>query len=538
MAEGSAAAFVKEVEEQVKPLSIATGLAAWEATTTGTQEAQAQSAAAESALKKYLSSGDRFAQIQSFLSRAGEIDPLTRRQLELLAIAHQANQLPAEVIEDLVYRSKKIEAEFHNYRARLDGRKVTDNEIIAILRGERDLVQRRAAWEASKQIASRVADDLIELVRRRNDAARSLGYRDFYAMQLALQEIDERQLFDLFGELKERTDHPFRVAKAEIDARLAQRYGLSPNELRPWHYADPFFQEPPLGDDLGLDAQFKGKDLLAIASSFYEGVNLPIADVLERSDLEERPGKDQHAYCIDIDREGDVRILCNIKDDDRWMGILLHELGHAAYDKYISASLSWTLREPAHIAVTEAIALFMDRLIYDTDWLAGAAGIRLDDPVSLQRRARSTIRFEMLLMARWVLVMTFFERELYANPDREHLDPLWWDLVEELQLLRRPEGRSEPDWASKIHLSAAPVYYHNYQVGELIASQLGATLREEAFSGSTGGYVGRGELGDFLQDRIFSRGASLHWQELLKEATGSELAIDAFVNEFVAEEVG
>ena len=144
----------------------------------------------------------------------------------------------------------------------------------------------------------------------------------------------------------------------------------------------------------------------------------------------------------------------------------------------------------------------------------------------------------MLLMARWVLVMTFFERELYANPDREHLDPLWWDLVEELQLLRRPEGRSEPDWASKIHLSVAPVYYHNYQVGELIASQLGATLREEAFSGSTGGYVGRGELGDFLQDRIFSRGASLHWQELLKEATGSELAIDAFVNEFVAEEVG
>jgi hypothetical protein len=58
----------------------------------------------------------------------------------------------------------------------------------------------------------------------------------------------------------------------------------------------------------------------------------------------------------------------------------------------------------------------------------------------------------MLLTARWVIVMTYFERELYANPERDDLDEMWWHLVEELQLLARPEDRKAPDWAAKIHL--------------------------------------------------------------------------------------
>lgn len=536
MPDDAARSFIQEVEAELRPLNIDAGLALWAATTTGTEEALAASVEAESRYRKFLSSRSRHQKIQELLAGNGIADPAIRRQLQLLDIEHRANQLPEDVIDDLVGRSKKIEAEFHNFRATLEGREVTDNDIIAVLRTETDLGRRKAAWEASKQIAPRVADDLLELVRRRNAAARSLGYRDFYAMHLALQEIDEAELVSLFDDLKAKTDRPFSQAKSAVDGRLAARYGIAIEELRPWHYEDPFFQEAPLNDELNLAAHFESRDLLAIANRFFDGVGLSIRDVLERSDLNERPGKDQHAYCIDIDREGDIRILCNLKDDDRWMGILLHELGHAAYDKYIPASLPWILRQPAHVATTEAIALFMDRLLYDVDWLRGAADIEPRDPYELQSQARRVLRFEMLLMARWVLVMTAFERELYANPKREHLDELWWYLVEELQRVRRPEGRTAPDWAAKVHLSAAPVYYHNYQLGELIASQLDSALREQALGGeSPKGYVRRAELGEFLRDRVFAHGASLHWQALLREATGSELKVDAFVADFVAE---
>ena len=96
--------------------------------------------------------------------------------------------------------------------------------------------------------------------------------------------------------------------------------------------------------------------------------------------------------------------------------------------------------------------------------------------------------------------MTNFERQLYADPDAD-LDTLWWDLVERYQQVRRPDGRHEPDWASKIHLAAAPVYYQNYLYGELFASQLDATLADRA-----GGLVDRRAAGELLVRDVFATG--------------------------------
>lgn len=534
MAEERARSLLRRIEGQLRPLGIAVNLAHWEASTTGTAEAQEKATAAEARLRKFLSSKSRYERIVELLGSQELHDPLLRRQLELLALDHRPNLLPASVIDDLVRRSNEIQAQFYTFRAQLDGCEVTNNEIIYVLRSEHDVAQRKAAWEASKQIAPRVSEPLLELVVRRNEAARSLGYRDFYAMQLLLHEIDEGELLRIFAELKQRTDEPFRAAKAEIDRRLAKRHRTRPETLRPWHYEDPFFQEPPLSEELGLAHHFRGRDLVKIADRFFAGIGLPLRDVLDRSDLYERAGKDQHAYCANIDREGDVRILCNLRDDERWMGTLLHELGHAAYEKYLPSTLPWILRQPAHIATTEAIAMFMDRLTYDIDWLEAAAEARPDDRAGLQRRAVATVRFEMLLLVRWVLVMTYFERELYGNPGRDDLDRLWWDLVEELQQVPRPENRDAPDWAAKIHLTVAPVYYHNYLLGQLIASQLRAAIREQVLNGAEPrGYIGRGELGTFLRDRIFTHGASRPWQALLQDATGSRLDAGLFVAEFV-----
>ena len=92
--------------------------------------------------------------------------------------------------------------------------------------------------------------------------------------------------------------------------------------------------------------------------------------------------------------------------------------------------------------------------------------------------------------------MTHFERGLYAQPDADH-DDRWWDLVERFQLVRRPDGRHAPDWAAKIHIAAAPVYYHNYLFGEMIASQLAASL---------GGLVDDPGAGRALETRVFAPG--------------------------------
>ena len=102
-------------------------------------------------------------------------------------------------------------------------------------------------------------------------------------------------------------------------------------DLRPWHYHDPFFQESPAVFAADLDSAYAKLDILKLCRDFYAGIGLPIDDVIARSDLYEKPGKSPHAFCTDIDREGDVRVLANIVPNEYWMGTMLHELGHSVY---------------------------------------------------------------------------------------------------------------------------------------------------------------------------------------------------------------
>ena len=74
-----------------------------------------------------------------------------------------------------------------------------------------------AAWEAGKQIGAEVAGDVRELARLRNEAARTLGYRDHFALALATSALDEARLFATLDEVDQLTAGPFAAWKAELD---------------------------------------------------------------------------------------------------------------------------------------------------------------------------------------------------------------------------------------------------------------------------------------------------------------------------------
>ena len=254
---------------------------------------------------------------------------------------------------------------------------------------------------------------------------------------------------------------------------------------------------------------------------------MDVRPILARSDLFEREGKDQHAFCIDIDREGDVRVLCNLQPLLRWMDTLLHELGHAVYDTLIPPSLPWMLRSPSHILTTEAMALLMGTLPFDRQWQETVLGAAPDDARQAAEDGARRLRLEALIFARWVMVVVAFERALYEDPSRD-LDGLWWDLVHKYQFLRVPEGRERrPDWATKYHIALAPAYYQNYLLGRMMSLQWDSWLRENA-----GGIVGRAEAGDFFRERIFAPGMTLHWNDQLAAATGERLNPDYFVQKY------
>ena len=273
-------------------------------------------------------------------------------------------QVPEALRHRIVELEASVESRFAQHRGEVAGRSVDDNEIKRILRESDDVAERREAWEASKTVGAAVADDVRELARLRNEAARSLGYRDWFALAVATSEMDETRLFETLDECDRLTGDAFAAWKAATDARLAERFGCAVDELRPWHYEDPFFQEVPAAGGVDLSTVFAGKDVVALARATYDGIGVDTGAILDRSDLFPRDGKCQHAFCIDVDREGDVRVLANVADDRYWADTMLHELGHGAYDIGFDRALPWLLRD-CHLTVTEGIAILMGRLAQD-----------------------------------------------------------------------------------------------------------------------------------------------------------------------------
>jgi peptidyl-dipeptidase A len=114
------------------------------------------------------------------------------------------------------------------------------------------------------------------------------------------------------------------------------------------------------------------------------------------------------------------------------------------------------------------------------------------------------------------------------------LGKLWWDLVERYQLLKRPEGRNAPDYASKIHIVVAPAYYHNYMMGQLFASQVHRAIARKVLKAdpSTALYVGHADVGEFMRKKVFAPGKTRSWNALTRYATGEDLNAKAFAADF------
>jgi len=533
--EKQAERFITAHVQQVRPLIIESGLANWKAANTGKSEDYDRVSELQLKIRQIYSNPEEFALVKN-LKESGQVKDIElSRQVDGLYNSYLENQIEPELLKKIVELGTKIEKNFSTFRGTIGEEKVTDNQIRDILKTETDSCKRKDAWLAGKQVGPVVAADLIELIELRNQAAREVGFNDYHTLSLTVSELDVAEVDDIFDELEELTREPFVRLKADLDEVLAANYGIDVAEIMPWHYHDPFFQEAPLVYELDLDAYYASKDVKELAVRFYAGIGLNVESIIARSDLYERESKNPHAFCIDIDREGDVRILCNLKNDEQWMGTMLHELGHGVYDKFHDRKVPYLLREPTHIFTTEAIAMFFGRLSKNPAWIQKMLGLSDEERVEIEKVSGKYARLQQLIFARWVLVMYNFEKELYADPNQD-LNRLWWEMVERYQFVKKPEGRSEPDWASKIHFTIAPCYYHNYMLGELLASQLHHhivrnVLNLESDKGVS--YVNRVQVGEFLREKVFGPGAVYSWNEMIERATGEPLTPRYFVAEFV-----
>lgn len=522
--------FISAYEEKVIPLYREAALASWDANISGSDEDWSRSEKASLELAKVYTDKAAFNELKT-LKQSGLVkDSLLARQLELLYNSYLGGQVDPEMLAEQIRMETEISKKYSNYRANVNGNELSDNEVEDILRNSTDSQLLKAAWEGHKMIGPLVAEDILKLVRHRNRIASEIGFANYHEMVLKLSGQEPAEVTAIFDELDEMTRNGFAQLKNEIDEYFAKRYKIKTNELRPWHYQNRYFQEGPEIYPVDFDKYYENQDPVKLAAAFYDGIGLNVDTILAKSDLYEKPGKNQHAFSTDIDREGDVRTLDNIRPDSYWMNTIMHELGHGVYSYYNDRSLPFVLRDAAHTFTTEAIANLFGRLATDPYWMRDMKVIDEKECEKISDYSKKSLKLQMLVFSRWAQVMYRFEKAMYEDPDQD-LNELWWDLAGKYQMLEKPEGRNMPDWATKIHVALYPCYYHNYLLGELLASQLYAYILSNVTENPS--FVREKKVGEYLKKSVFHPGARYHWNEMIEKATGEKLTARYYAKQFV-----
>lgn len=386
------------------------------------------------------------------------------------------------------------------HRFAVQGEELGLSQVRHILRTEPNRERRHAAWLAFAPLSSALQGRTRELFNLRNDAARTEGYETYAHMQLDAQGMALGEVKAILTDLSEASDPIYR----RILHEAAERCGL--DSIVPWDVR--YLLEGQGGAD---GDRFPRAAILPRLSDWaaVQGVSL------------EQLGISMHfleipynGLCMTITPR-DIRILGNPTDGLSGHKTSFHELGHALHAAHSDPGSYILRREPS--IFNEGMAELLGYTVLDPEWLAHV-GLGPEEA----REALSAGMGPWLSYLRTRSAHALFEYEAYANPGAD-LDAVCG--ATEARLLgctydATPRWAGEPNaWYSRY-----PVYWQNYVLADLVASQINHDLKRRF-----GGLWRRPDALAFVREQYWAPGAAVDWQEKLRLGTGQGLAIDALV---------
>ena len=123
---------------------------------------------------------------RDLLTHEKELTPLSVRQLkQLLLNAAEGPMTNPDLVAKRVEAETKQASILNSFEFKLNGQKITANEIDNKLEKSTDLEERRAIWEASKESGPALKPNLVVLRDLRNGVAREMKYPDYFSLEVA-----------------------------------------------------------------------------------------------------------------------------------------------------------------------------------------------------------------------------------------------------------------------------------------------------------------------------------------------------------------
>ena len=503
---------------------------------------------ADKALLDFKIEPSRASKLVSIYGERGRISDLfLRRQVELLYPDFSEYNIDPVLQEEIIRRTTRLEMMYGDFAPIVGGEELTDSKLDQMIKESTNPNSAIELVKAKLSIGNHrfqgqgptVAEEILEVVKLRNQLAKKAGSPNYYSYQLSRQEINEDELIQLREQVTKALKPIYDRLRSKMDLACMKRYGISEADAR-----SPYFQGgvrfPNILDDVmkfSPDPYFKGIDPRPILKESGRLIGTNVDDIVDKSDLFPRPGKNPWWYLFSLKTPGDIRSIGDIdpnfqNDMGETVSTECHEvMGHGVGSSFVHPGLPNSFRDLDTI-ITEADAMMMEDLMYNAHWLKEV--MKFDAGVIdtfLTKGDQYKLAQLLVTFFHNYLLIPDFERELYRMNDNEltldKVNKLWAEKSYEYLGIKIPSDRNEPDWTYKIHFAASPVYYQSYFLGQLVRAQQAAKINELA--GDRG--IFSLESGNFLR-KYRDVGESYPWFEMVKHMTGNALSADALKVEF------
>lgn len=489
--------------------------AGWDFYINSTEENMNKMNEKSDAVNDFYDNPEIYAKLKEINEAGGVQDAKLQKQLRTLTSSFGDGIEYKSDLEAMNKKENEISQKLNSFQMKIDGENVSKAQIQKIMETETDPKIREKAAAAKTESGDLIADDLVDLVKMRNDFAKKKGYDNYFDMKLTEDyDINPEELDKLLSDVAEKTKVSNEKVMAETKADLAKAFNIAPEDLRSYHYGLICGEDP----EKAVNDAIKTKEqVVEISKKAYTGMGYNIDEMPIVLDLFPRENKNTHGFSFPITPGADARILANLTNNVSSVDTLMHELGHSVFTVQTDASLPY-MEQDTTSTMTEAVAMMMGDMIR-TEGLA-------KDLVSPEVNAKfeNSLGKEESKFVGSSMAIIDFERQMYENPDQD-LKTLWHDMNVKYK------GRSEQDiptndWATVPHFLSHPAYYQNYFRASLIKAQLYEALTEK-FGGKLTENKGTAE---YLDNNLFCYGGSKTDDENLIEITGKPLTAEAFCN--------
>ena len=393
----------------------------------------------------------------------------------------------------------------------IDGKKVSQAQIYKIILNEQNPILRKKAWNEKFKIGDSLKNYVIGIIKKRNSTARTLKQDSYFNIILNNYYQTDAKTF------RNNLDKEYVTLKPELERILEENNDrlkkiFKTNQLEYYHYNLRVGSE----EYNILDEAVAKYGTISLAKNIYSKIGFDLDKLTEEGKLifyEDKSKKRSFHRAI---VPGKLSGICvGMTNDFYNLLTLCHELGHAMYNLGFSESLPLSMKKSPSIAMNEAVATMMADIVLNENMLTDIV------PADILEKVKNYRHSEKLINIARNLAITEFEQEMYSNP-KQDLAKLWQDKLK--QFTGRDYTASN-EWATMDNFINCPARVHDYITATFIAAQLYKHLK-----GQLGNLADNKDTAKYLNENIFSKGASVGEAELIKEITGKELSLEDFIN--------